>query len=97
MPDSSEHPEDRRQQPKPPKPQLLKPENAAKKLSIYLPATPDEFQTTPISRDAAQGAERRPARVARRRCAATARTRAARSRAGWASRTRVWRVPGSPT
>lgn len=51
MPDSSEHTEDRRQQPKPPKQQLLKPENAAKKLSIYLPATPDEFQTTPVSRD----------------------------------------------
>lgn len=44
--------EDRRQQPKPPKAQLLKPETAAKKLSIYLPATPSEFQTTPISRDA---------------------------------------------
>lgn len=51
MPDSSEQTEDRRQQPKPPKQQLLKPENAAKKLSIYLPATPDEFQTTPVSRD----------------------------------------------
>jgi hypothetical protein len=42
---------DNRQQPKPPKAQLLKPENAAKKLSIYLPATPDDFQSTPISRD----------------------------------------------
>ena len=42
---------DNRQQPKPPKQQLLKPENAAKKLSIYLPATPPEFQSTPISRD----------------------------------------------
>ena len=42
---------DNRQQPKPPKTQLLKPENAAKKLSIYLPATPPEFQATPISRD----------------------------------------------
>ena len=51
MPDSSEQAEDRRQQPKPPKQQLLKPENAAKKLSIYLPATPDDFQTTPVSRD----------------------------------------------
>ncbi|MEO8095901.1 MAG: DUF5997 family protein [Pseudolysinimonas sp.] len=30
----------------------MKPENAAKKLSIYLPATPPEFQSTPISRDA---------------------------------------------
>ncbi|MEO8261004.1 MAG: DUF5997 family protein [Pseudolysinimonas sp.] len=42
---------DNRQQPKPPKAQLLKPENAAKKLSIYLPATPDDFQNTPITRD----------------------------------------------
>ena len=53
MPDkeSSDERPDSRQQPKPPKAQLLKPENAAKKLSIYLPATPEEFQTTPISRD----------------------------------------------
>jgi hypothetical protein len=51
MPDRSEQTEDRRQQPKPPKQQLLKPENAAKKLAIYLPATPEEFQTTPVSRD----------------------------------------------
>ena len=43
---------DNRQQPKPPKTQLLKPETAAKKLSIYLPATPAEFQAAPISRDA---------------------------------------------
>jgi len=51
MSDSDERP-DTRQQPKPPKTQLLKPETAAKKLSIYLPATPAEFQNTPISRDA---------------------------------------------
>ena len=49
---SDEQREDRRQQPKPPKSQLLKPETAAKKLSIYLPATPEEFRTAPISRDA---------------------------------------------
>jgi hypothetical protein len=49
--DSTEPRPDNRQQPKPPKAQLLKPENAAKKLSIYLPATPQEFQSTPISRD----------------------------------------------
>jgi hypothetical protein len=42
---------DNRQQPKPPKSQLLKPETAAKKLAIYLPATPESFQQTPISRD----------------------------------------------
>ena len=43
--------EDRRQQPKPTKAQLLKPETAAKKLSIYLPAAPQEFQDTPLTRD----------------------------------------------
>lgn len=43
--------EDRRQQPKPPKTQLLKPETAAKKLSIYLPAAPEEFRSTPLSRE----------------------------------------------
>jgi hypothetical protein len=43
--------EDRRQQPKPPKAQLLKPETAAKKLAIYLPAAPEEFRSTPLSRD----------------------------------------------
>jgi hypothetical protein len=42
--------EDRRQQPKPKKEQLLSPETAAKKLGLYLPATPDEFRATPISR-----------------------------------------------
>jgi hypothetical protein len=49
--ESSDERPDNRQQPKPPKAQLLKPENAAKKLSIYLPAAPEAFQTTPISRD----------------------------------------------
>ncbi|MGN6502192.1 MAG: DUF5997 family protein [Pseudolysinimonas sp.] len=43
--------EDRRQQPKPPKTQLLKPETAAKKLAIYLPAAPEEFRSTPLSRE----------------------------------------------
>ena len=43
--------EDRRQQPKPPKTQLLKPETATKKLSIYLPAAPEEFRRTPLSRE----------------------------------------------
>ncbi len=46
--------EDRRQQPKPPKEQLLSPATAAKKLGIFLPATPEEFQATPISRTALQ-------------------------------------------
>ncbi len=44
--------EDRRQQPKPPKQQLLKPETAAQKLGVFFPATPDEFRAAPISRDA---------------------------------------------
>ncbi|MDO9590203.1 MAG: DUF5997 family protein [Microcella sp.] len=44
--------EDRRQQPKPPKEQLLSPATAAKKLGVYLPATPDEFRAAPISRTA---------------------------------------------
>lgn len=44
--------EDRRQQPKPKKEQLLSPATAAKKLELYLPATPPEFQQTPISRTA---------------------------------------------
>lgn len=42
--------EDRRQQPKPKKEQLLSPATAAKKLGLYLPATPGEFQATPITR-----------------------------------------------
>lgn len=44
--------EDRRQQPKPPKPQLLSPKTAADKLGVYLPATPEEFRAAPIARDA---------------------------------------------
>lgn len=46
--------EDRRQQPKPKKEQLLSPATAAKKLNLYLPATPEEFRATPISRTALQ-------------------------------------------
>ncbi len=46
--------EDNRQQPKPKKEQLLSPATAAKKLNLYLPATPAEFQATPISRTALQ-------------------------------------------
>jgi hypothetical protein len=42
---------DNRQQPKPRKSQLLKPETAAKKLAIYLPATPESFRTNPLTRD----------------------------------------------
>jgi hypothetical protein len=33
------------------KPQTMKPSSAAKKLGIYLPAAPEEFQNTPITRD----------------------------------------------
>ena len=46
--------EDRRQQPKPKKEQLLSPATAAKKLGVYLPATPDEFRAGPVSRSALQ-------------------------------------------
>lgn len=46
--------EDRRQQPKPPKQQLLSPKTAAEKLNVYLPATPEDFRANPISRDAVQ-------------------------------------------
>jgi hypothetical protein len=42
---------DNRQQPKPRKSQLLKPETAAKKLAIYLPATPESFRSNPVTRD----------------------------------------------
>jgi hypothetical protein len=43
--------EDRRQQPKPKATQTMKPETAAKKLSIYLPATPESFRSAPVTRD----------------------------------------------
>lgn len=33
-------------------PQTLKPFTAAKKLGVYLPATPDEFQASPVTREA---------------------------------------------
>lgn len=42
---------DNRQQPKPPSAQFLKPETAAKKLAIYLPATPEGFRASPLTRD----------------------------------------------
>lgn len=44
--------EDRRQQPKPPKEQLLSPATAAQKLGVFLPATPEEFRAAPTSRSA---------------------------------------------
>lgn len=43
--------EDRRQQPKPPKAQLLSPKTAADKLGVFLPATPESFRGAQISRD----------------------------------------------
>ncbi len=52
--------EDRRQQPKPPKQQMLNPATAAKKLGVFLPATPAEFQAEPISRDAVQALQTSP-------------------------------------
>jgi len=47
----SESREDLRQQPKPPKAQFLSAQTAAKKLGIYLPAAPQEFQDAQHSRD----------------------------------------------
>jgi hypothetical protein len=52
--------EDRRQQPKPRKEQLLKPETAAQKLGVFLPATPEDFRGAPISRDALQALQADP-------------------------------------
>lgn len=53
MTETAESPrEDRRQQPKPKKEQLLSPATAAKKLGVYLPATPEQFRAEPISRTA---------------------------------------------
>lgn len=43
--------EDTRQQPKPKKQQIMKPETAAKKLGILLSAAPAEFTSEPITRD----------------------------------------------
>ena len=48
---SDEQRPDNRQQPKPPKTQYLSPQTAAKKLGIYLPAAPAEFQNMQIPRD----------------------------------------------
>jgi hypothetical protein len=52
--------EDRRQQPKPPKPQLLSPKTAAEKLGVFLPATPAEFRERQISRDELQALQADP-------------------------------------
>jgi hypothetical protein len=52
--------EDRRQQPKPPKQQVLSPKTAAEKLGVFLPATPEAFQSTPIARDALQALQTEP-------------------------------------
>jgi hypothetical protein len=52
--------EDRRQQPKPPKPQLLSPKTAAEKLGVFLPATPESFRAEHISRDALQALQTDP-------------------------------------
>jgi hypothetical protein len=32
-------------------PQTMKPETAAKKLGVYLPATPEDFRSNPVTRD----------------------------------------------
>ncbi|WP_395638577.1 DUF5997 family protein [Pseudolysinimonas sp.] len=52
--------EDTRQQPKPPKPQLLSPKTAAEKLGVFLPATPESFRAEQISRDAVQALQTEP-------------------------------------
>lgn len=52
--------EGRRQPPKPPKQQLLKPATTAQKLGVFLPATPDEFRAAPIARDALQALQADP-------------------------------------
>jgi hypothetical protein len=57
---STEPQEDRRQQPKPPKPQLLSPKTAAEKLGVFLPATPPEFRQKQISRDELQALQADP-------------------------------------
>lgn len=57
---SPEPREDRRQQPKPPKPQLLSAKTAAEKLGVFLPATPPEFRERQISRDELQALQADP-------------------------------------
>jgi hypothetical protein len=43
--------DDHRQQPKPRQSQTMKPETAAKKLGIYLPAAPEDFRAAPVARE----------------------------------------------
>jgi hypothetical protein len=57
---SDEQRPDNRQQPKPPKTQYLSPPTAAKKLGIYLPAAPAEFQNAQISREALDELQKNP-------------------------------------
>lgn len=52
--------EDRRQQPKPKKEQMLSSATAAKKLGVFLPATPADFQSNQISRSALQKMQENP-------------------------------------
>ncbi len=52
--------EDRRQQPKPKKEQLLSPKTAAQKLGVFLPATPEEFRANRISRTELQAMQDAP-------------------------------------
>jgi hypothetical protein len=48
---SDEQRPDNRQQPKPPKTQYLSAQTAAKKLGIFLPAAPQDFQGSQIPRE----------------------------------------------
>lgn len=41
-------------------PQTMKPATAAAKLGVYLPATPEEFQAGPVSRDQLDDLQRNP-------------------------------------
>ncbi len=54
-PATREFSEDTRQQPKPKKTQMMKPETAAKKLGILLSAAPEEFSAAPMTRETLDG------------------------------------------
>lgn len=45
---------------KPKKPQVMKPATVAQKLDVYLPATPPEFQESPITREEFDDLRRNP-------------------------------------
>ncbi len=73
--------------------QTMKPATAAKKLGVYLEATPAEFREGVVSRAELNALQADP-RSGCGTCAATARTRGLWSRPSWASRSPVWPVAG---